>query len=67
MSQVKYRYNTLEDFLISNPLSVDGTFDDGWEAKVTLKGREIGAAILPNVIGLGGVNADPGNDDARAE
>lgn len=32
MEQVKYRYRTLEDFLISNPLSVDGQLDDGWGA-----------------------------------
>ena len=46
MEQVKYRYRTLEDFLISNPLSVDGQLDDGWGAAFSVKGREIKAAIL---------------------
>ncbi len=46
MEQVKYRYRTLEDFLIFNPLSVDGQLDDGWGAVFPVKGREIKAAIL---------------------
>jgi class 3 adenylate cyclase len=46
MSRVICRYHSLEDFLISNPLSVDDVFDDGWGAPVTLKAREIEAAIL---------------------
>ena len=46
MEQVKYRYRTLEDFLISNPLSVDGQLDDGWGAIFPVKGREIKATIL---------------------
>jgi class 3 adenylate cyclase len=46
MSRVTYRYHSLEDFLISTPLSVDGVFDDGWGAAVPVKGREIEAAIL---------------------
>ena len=46
MEQAKYRYRSLEDFLISNPLSVDGQLDDGWGALFSVKGREIKAAIL---------------------
>lgn len=42
----KNRYNSLEDFLISNPLSVDGQLSDGWEALFPVKGREIEATIL---------------------
>src|SRR5271165_3634614 len=43
---VKYRYNSLEDFLTSNPLTVDGQVDDGWGAMFPVKGREIDATIL---------------------
>ncbi len=43
---VEYPYVTLEDFLISNPLTVDGQLDDGWGALFPVKGREIDAAIL---------------------
>jgi class 3 adenylate cyclase len=43
---VRYRYSSLEDFLISNQLSVDGILDDGWGAKFPVKGREIEASIL---------------------
>ncbi|MCH8152938.1 MAG: adenylate/guanylate cyclase domain-containing protein [Planctomycetes bacterium] len=46
MSIVKYRYSSLEDFLISHSLSVDGVIDDGWGAELAVKGREIQAAIL---------------------
>lgn len=45
-NKVKYHYNSLEDFLISNPLSVDGQLDDGWGAIFPVKGREIEATIL---------------------
>jgi hypothetical protein len=41
-----YRYNSLEDFLTSNPLEVDGLLDDGWGALFPVKGREVEAAIL---------------------
>jgi hypothetical protein len=41
-----FKYNSLEDFLISKPLTVDGLCDDGWGAKIILKGREIEATIL---------------------
>jgi hypothetical protein len=37
---------SLEDFVAATPLSIDGTFDDGWGAPVSLKGVEIDAAIL---------------------
>lgn len=41
-----YRYNTLEDFLISHPLTVDAQFDDGWGASFPVKGIELEATIL---------------------
>lgn len=43
---VKYRYNSLEDYLISHPLMLDVELDDGWGAKFPIKGREIEATIL---------------------
>lgn len=46
MSRVNYRYHSLEDFLISTRLSVDGVFDDRWGAAILVKGRKIEAAIL---------------------
>jgi class 3 adenylate cyclase len=46
INRVKYRYVSLEDFLISNPLSVDGQLDDGWGVLFPVKGREIHVAIL---------------------
>lgn len=42
----KYKYSSLEDFLNSNRLDVDGVLDDGWGAKFAVKGREVYAAIL---------------------
>lgn len=45
-TSLSYRYNSLEDFLTSNPLDVDGLLDDGWGALFPAKGREIEAAIL---------------------
>jgi len=46
MSSVKYRYSSLEDFLISTTLTVDGQLDDGWGAMFPVKGKEIEATIL---------------------
>lgn len=46
MSTVKYKYNSLEDFLLSNILTVDGQLDDGWGAMFPVRGREIEATIL---------------------
>ena len=43
---VSYRYNSLEDYLISHPLNVNGVADDGWGAAFPVKGREIEATIL---------------------
>src|SRR5258708_37481839 len=43
---VKYRFNSLEDFLISSTLTIDGQLDDGWGAMFPVKGREIEATIL---------------------
>ncbi|MBE2203672.1 MAG: adenylate/guanylate cyclase domain-containing protein [Chthoniobacterales bacterium] len=43
---VNYQFNSLEDYLTSRPLDVDGMLDDGWGAVFPVKGREIEAAIL---------------------
>jgi hypothetical protein len=43
---VQYRYNSLEDFLATNTLSVDAQVEDGWGAFFPVKGREINATIL---------------------
>ncbi len=43
---VRYQYHSLEDFLATNPLSVDAQIDDGWGAVFPVKGREIEATIL---------------------
>lgn len=43
---IRYKYNSLEDFLISNPLNADGSLNDGWGAFFSVKGREIKASIL---------------------
>lgn len=46
LNPVKYRFNSLEDFLIAKPLSVNGESDDGWGGRFPAKGREIEASIL---------------------
>lgn len=43
---VEYCYHSLEDYLISHPLTVDAILDDGWGASFPVKGREIEATIL---------------------
>jgi len=43
---IRYQYHSLEDFLATNPLSVDAQIDDGWGALFPVKGREIEATIL---------------------
>jgi class 3 adenylate cyclase len=43
---MKYRYQSLEDFLISTTLTVDAQFDDGFGALFPVKGREIEATVL---------------------
>lgn len=43
---IKYRYNSLEDYLISSYLNVNGVADDGWGASYPVKGREIEATVL---------------------
>jgi len=43
---VTYRFNSLEDFLISRTLTIDGQLDDGWGAIFPAKGREIEATVL---------------------
>jgi len=45
-TSLQYRYNSLEDFLTSNPLEVDGLLNDGSGALFPVKGREMEAAIL---------------------
>jgi class 3 adenylate cyclase len=40
------RYHSLEDFLISSELTVDGQLDDGAGAMFPIKGREIEATVL---------------------
>jgi len=42
----KRRYNSLEDFLAANPVTVDGLCDDGGGEVFSVKGREIEATIL---------------------
>lgn len=46
MERVRYQYPSLEDFLTSKPLTVDGELDDGWGAYFAVKGIETCAAIL---------------------
>lgn len=43
---VEYDFHSLEDFLASKPLHVDGQLDDGWGARFPVKGREIQATVL---------------------
>jgi class 3 adenylate cyclase len=42
---IQYRYNSLEDFLATNPLTVDGQGDDTGGVTFPVKGREIDATI----------------------
>ncbi len=46
MNRVHYKYASLEDFLNSRPLNVDGILDDGWGAFFAVKGVETHAAVL---------------------
>lgn len=41
-----FKYNSLEDFLVTKELTVDAELDDGLGAKYAVKGREIEATIL---------------------
>ena len=41
-----YHYNSLEDFLISTTLTVDGQVNDGSGRPFPVKGREIEATVL---------------------
>ncbi len=43
---VTYRFHSLEDFLASKQLTVDGEINDGWGALYPVKGREIEATIM---------------------
>ena len=42
----KYPYNSLDDYLKSKRLDVDGLLDDGGEAPIQVKGRIIDAVVL---------------------
>lgn len=44
--KTRYRYRSLDDFLRTASLDVDGCLDDGWGAQLPVKGREIDAAIV---------------------
>jgi len=44
LGPVKYRFNSLHDFLIASTLSVNGELDDGWGGRFPAKGREIRAS-----------------------
>lgn len=46
LKSVRYPYASLEDFLASQMLTVDGALDDGWNAQFIVRGREIHAAVL---------------------
>lgn len=46
MNPTKHPYHSLEDFLTSQPLSVDWILDDGGGATFPVKGREIEATIM---------------------
>ena len=43
---MRYRFNSLEDFLVSSSLTVDGQLNDGWGSLFPVKGREILATVL---------------------
>lgn len=43
---VTCRYHTLEEYLTSTTLTVDGQLDDGWGALFPVKGRELEATVL---------------------
>jgi hypothetical protein len=43
---VEYPFHSLEDYLTSKRLDVDGLLDDGWGAHFPVKGREIEAVIV---------------------
>lgn len=44
--KIKNKFKSLEDYLSSNRLDVNGVLDDGWGAKFSVKGREIHAVTL---------------------
>lgn len=46
MAKPRQPYHSLEDYLISQPLTIDGQADDGWGAPFPVKGREIDATVL---------------------
>lgn len=56
---VRYPYASLEDFLNSHQLTVDGELDDGWNARFMVRGREIHAAVLfADISGFSARTAD---------
>src|SRR5437588_6542264 len=46
MAKIRYPFHSLEDFLISHELSVDGVLDDGGGGLFPVKGKEIEASVL---------------------
>ena len=56
---MKFRYNSLEDFLATNRLSVDDQLDDGGGVPFPVKGREIDATVLfADITGFSGRTLD---------
>jgi class 3 adenylate cyclase len=52
------RYQSLEDFLVANMLTIDAVLDSGWGARFPVKGREIEAAVLfADITGFSGRTA----------
>ena len=53
------RYNSLADFLIATPLTIDVSLDDGWGEGLSVKGREVDAAVLSaDITGFSRQTAD---------
>lgn len=46
MEGTRFRYRSLEDFVTANELTIDAVMDDGWGAPMSVKGRDIEAAVL---------------------
>ncbi|MBI1803410.1 MAG: adenylate/guanylate cyclase domain-containing protein [Ignavibacteria bacterium] len=43
---MQFRYNSLDDYLLHNTLSIDKSIEDGWGVRFQVKGCEIEAVIL---------------------
>jgi len=46
MAAPRFRYRSLEDFVIASEMTVDGLLDNGWGAPMSIKGVQIDAAVL---------------------